>query len=818
MIPDRMNTKRISLPALSALLVLGLVGSLIWQSLPARASPANGRKVRLYECPMHPWVKSDQSGKCTICGMDLTPVYEGDPGFKGADNLVVLSANNVTVLNVQTDEVKRRPLNRKMRVAGILEANESRTVIISSPAPSRIQDVAIEYTGVEVEVGQRLITLLSPELVQKRAYLNSIGTPRSVDGKSLSYVVMGSAPFSSVLIAQQAGTVTQRNAFVGQYVSEGEKLLTIVDSSVLWFRFDVYEQQLPWFELGQKIDVSVAAVPGKVFPAIITFIEPTLNEATRTVKVRADVDNPATVVNGHKQRRLRFGMYADGLVQSTVPDALCVPRSAVLFPDASAYVYVDRGQGAYERRQVKLGRQGDESWEVLQGLEEGDRVVTSGNVLIDAQAQFTRGEMPGEAPAEVPMAPSSAPTMGSTGTPAQVSPPPSHAAGDQVRRAVRDEMRNARMAAIAEANGQKVPAGANLASDQPDNTGGTPMPRETGVPPVGFNEPSRTDLSPPATPANTPPPPAEEAPMENTALPVKPTGPGSGATAGAPTIGQPSRTRLDVLNARRNVKDELWNMRLTAIAAAHGQNLDGSPVAIPDEPAVAETAAHNEAVPRANAVPPAVKLGTEGDATRPVSQPPVPMGRSAVIARLNTCTPEERANIRNALMENMDPSQSGSAATANGQKTTAAGGLTEPQRQALTAFLAVADSISRALAADDLKAFNHQTARLASVLPPLQKELATPHPWGGLIEHLAASSEKEPAKDLKAARGRFLAFSTAAVELAKTLRKTDPAFAGLKIYHCPMAPEPGLWIQANSPLANPFFGEKMLTCGDEVLE
>jgi Cu(I)/Ag(I) efflux system membrane fusion protein len=166
----------------------------------------------------------------------------------------------------------------------------------------------------------------------------------------------------------------------------------------------------------------------------------------------------------------------------------------------------------------------------------------------------------------------------------------------------------------------------------------------------------------------------------------------------------------------------------------------------------------------------------------------------------------------------MDPSQSGSAATANGQKTTAAGGLTEPQRQALTAFLAVADSISRALAADDLKAFNHQTARLASVLPPLQKELATPHPWGGLIEHLAASSEKEPAKDLKAARGRFLAFSTAAVELAKTLRKTDPAFAGLKIYHCPMAPEPGLWIQANSPLANPFFGEKMLTCGDEVLE
>jgi len=96
---------------------------------------------------MHPWVKSDQPGKCTICGMDLTPVYEGDAA-RGAPTTSSCSVPTaVTVLNVQTDEVKRRPLNRIIRVAGILEANESRTAIISSPAPSRIQDVAIEYTG-----------------------------------------------------------------------------------------------------------------------------------------------------------------------------------------------------------------------------------------------------------------------------------------------------------------------------------------------------------------------------------------------------------------------------------------------------------------------------------------------------------------------------------------------------------------------------------------------------------------------------------------------------------------------------------------------
>ena len=783
MIPDRMKTKLCFLPTLSALLVLGLTGGfLVWQSIPARASSTDGRKVRYLQCPMHPWVKSDQPGKCTICGMDLTPVYEGDAGAGSTDDIVVPSANSVTVLNVQTDEVKRRPLNRIIRVAGILEANESRTAIISSPAPSRIQDVAIEYTGVEVEEGQKLITLLSPELVQKRAYLNSIGNPHTVDGKPLSYVVMGSDPFSSILVAQQAGTVTQRNAFVGQYVSEGEKLLTIVDASVLWFRFDVYEQQLPWIEIGQKIEVSAAAVPGKVFPAVITFIEPALNEATRTVKVRADVDNPAVVINGHRQRRLRFGMYADGLVQSTVPDVLCVARTAVLFPDGTPYVYVDRGRGAYERRRVRLGRQGDESWEVLHGLEEGDRVVASGSVLIDAQAQFARGDIPGDMPAE-DVAP--APQGGSK--------PVSHAAVDKVRRGIRDEMRNQRTAAIAETNGQTIADKSNPAANQPDAmaVGPTEQPPSSG--------PSM--------------PPAKQPQMETMAMPVKP-GQQSTQTGGAPTVVQPARTRIDVLNARRNAKDELWNMRLTAIAAAHGQNLDGSAAAIPDEPEPAGGAAHDNAMTQPDGAQPQPKPGVADAMIRPAVQSPASPGRSVQTARLNTYTPADRENIRQTLMETRTVSTSG----ANAQKTAESGGLTESQQQALTAFLTLADGISQALAADDLETFNQRAAQLATLLPSLQKELAPPHPLAVSIAHLAGASQAKPAPDLGEARSRFLPLSTAAVELVRALRKTAPEFSGLKIFHCPMAPEPGLWVQAKGPLANPFFGPKMLKCGEEVIE
>lgn len=116
-----------------------------------------------------------------------------------------------------------------------------------------------------------------------------------------------------------------------------------------------------------------------------------MNEATRTIKVRADIQNPLVSTNPHPRRLFRFGMYAEGRVGAKLENILAVPRSAILSPGAVAYAYVDKGGGAYARRRVKLGRQGDEYWEVLRGLEEGERVVTSGNVLIDAQAQFNQG-------------------------------------------------------------------------------------------------------------------------------------------------------------------------------------------------------------------------------------------------------------------------------------------------------------------------------------------------------------------------------------------------------------------------------------------
>ncbi len=381
-----------ALVSLALLIAVTTGGWILWRSHTGARSASQARRILYYQDSMHPWIKSDAPGKCTVCGMDLTPIYEGQAGF-GGDNVVVLTSNSVTVLNVQTEAVKRQSVVRILRVAGLLDANETKKAIVTAPTAGRIEETAIDYAGVEVRKGQPLLTFYSPELTQQK-YRYLVRAQRATDqhdpAGGLASQKGEADPYYSDLVAPLTGTVIERNVSRGQYVSEGERLFTIADASILWFRFDVYEQQLPWLRLGQKVMVSLPALPGDTFEAVISFIDPMLDPATRTVKVRADLANPLVELEGARQRRFKFGMYAEGVVRAEVADRLAVPRAAVLCPGSIACVYVDKGDGAYERRQIKLGRQGDDLCEVRAGLEEGDRVVTSGNVLLDAQAQFAQ--------------------------------------------------------------------------------------------------------------------------------------------------------------------------------------------------------------------------------------------------------------------------------------------------------------------------------------------------------------------------------------------------------------------------------------------
>ncbi|MCX5683598.1 MAG: hypothetical protein NT049_07940, partial [Planctomycetota bacterium] len=328
-----------------------------------------------------------------------------------------------------------------------------------------------------------------------------------------------------------------------------------------------------------------------------------------------------------------------------------------------------------------------------------------------------------------------------------------YAEQDAARRTISEEMRKVRQAAIA--GHEQAMAETAALGVQP------PAPAATS----NAGDPSAMPASPGAMPPDT----ATPAPA-----------------AGAPCAPRQALSYVEQDAARRAISVDMRKERQALIAAGQGQAMAeatpsaGAPSAMP-APAAGESAANGQAEPR-----PVMSYRDQDAARRALS--------------------EEMRKVRQVAMANAQVQQAAETPA-----------LTATQRQTLKDFVTVADGISRALAADDCKQFNEHMARLPVVLPALQKELAVSPHWAAPVQRLAAfGGEAKPAKDLDEARRQFLPLSTATVDLVKQLRKEDSAFSDLKIYHCPMAPKPGLWMQAQGPLRNPFYGSQMLTCGDEV--
>jgi Cu(I)/Ag(I) efflux system membrane fusion protein len=370
----------------------------------AASSAATGeRKVLYYQSAMHPWIKSDKPGRCTICGMELTPVYEGEKGFDetGGGNVVALTQNQIQVLHVQTSEAKTRPLVRTLSVSGTIDDNQMRHRVLSAYVDGRIDKLYVNYIGAEVTEGQPLADFYSPSLLQAEREYRQLGGELKIN-TGLRLRQMGLTPaqiealdqkpadaLTSQILAPISGTVVAQSIYEGQYVATGQQLFEIADFSTMWFMFRAYEQDMPWIKLGQSVTVTTPSLPNKSFVGKIAFIDPNFDEATRSTKVRVELPNP--LVNG--RRELLHRLYADGMVELEAPSVLTVPRSAVIETGPQAVAYIDQGGGAYEQAVLKTGRRGDTHIEVLSGLKEGDAVVTNGNLLIDGQAEMNRAFM-----------------------------------------------------------------------------------------------------------------------------------------------------------------------------------------------------------------------------------------------------------------------------------------------------------------------------------------------------------------------------------------------------------------------------------------
>lgn len=370
----------------------------------------------VWTCSMHPQIQMPTAGQCPICGMDLIPLKSSSEG-NDSPGALTLSASAQKIAEIQTTMVVRQSVQKNLRMVGKLEADETRVREISAWVSGRIDRLYIDYAGVPVKNGEKLFDLYSPEVYSAQVELiqaikasrqlskstmesTRISASRTIDAvkerlrlwgltdAQIQEIEKRGTPSDHVtIVSPMSGVVLHKGATEGAYVKTGTHVYDIADLTVLWLKLDVYESDLSWIKLDQSVDFETDAYPGEKFTGMVAFIDPMLNEKSRSIKVRVNVENP--------HGRLKPGMFARAVVRAEVGGddnglPLIIPASAPLVTGTRAVVYVEDGNqpGQYRGREVALGPKAGDFYVVLEGLEVGERVVSNGSFKIDSALQI----------------------------------------------------------------------------------------------------------------------------------------------------------------------------------------------------------------------------------------------------------------------------------------------------------------------------------------------------------------------------------------------------------------------------------------------
>lgn len=358
---------------------------------------------------MHPSVHLyDPKGKCPICGMSLVPVAKvGSESAEGSPREFKVPTERQQQIGVTYATVTREPLSGQIRAVGLVSPDKTRHWEFVARVDGYVQTLHVSSPGELVEKDQPLVTLYSPDLLTAERELVSLlemrDAGRSVEAKRTAQQLIDSAKRRlaqwNVTAAQVAelertrtpgefltllspfrGIVEAVPIDQGRAVKMGDHLVDVVDLSNVWVWADVYENELSRVVLGQKVQVTTAAYPGEPFEGKVSLIDPFLDAAQRTAKVRIDIANA--------DFRLRPAMYVDVLLNTeNGREALTIPVGAVMPTGRRSVVFVDKTGGRLEPRAVSLGDKYGDRYEVRTGLSEGERVVASANFLIDAEAK-----------------------------------------------------------------------------------------------------------------------------------------------------------------------------------------------------------------------------------------------------------------------------------------------------------------------------------------------------------------------------------------------------------------------------------------------
>ena len=374
------------------------------------------QKALYYACPMHPQYHSDRTGDCPSCGMRLEPVYadgagkptSGSGGSPLPAGAVQVSSERQQAIGVRLGVAEKVSGTRTLRTTGRVAANENATYPLVAGGDARVREVRSPTAGTLVKKNEILASLYAPELLPAtQSYLFALAAFERLETEDVNQIAVAktilqraeeslrnlgvsepqieelrttrqSSP--SVIIASPVdGFILQRNVLVGQRVDRGAELYRIADLRRVWILADVYENQLPFIHSGMKAGIT-APQQNRQYEATVSAAQPIFDEATRTMKVRLETDNPGFA--------LKPGMFVDVAFAIDLPATLVVAADAIVDTGLRKTLFVDRGNGFFEPRQVETGWRIGDQVEVIKGLMEGERIVIAGTFLIDSESRM----------------------------------------------------------------------------------------------------------------------------------------------------------------------------------------------------------------------------------------------------------------------------------------------------------------------------------------------------------------------------------------------------------------------------------------------
>ena len=357
---------------------------------------------KMWTCSMHPQIMQQEAGNCPICGMDLIPATSTSEGLR-VDQFK-LTENAMALANIQTSVVGNGKIeDNTIKLSGKIAENEEANAVQVSYFSGRLEQLNVSFTGEEVQKGQLLATIYSPELYAAqqeliiaaslkesqpelyKAVRNKLKLWKLSESQINKIEETGKVKENFPVYANVSGTVSEKLVAQGDYIKQGQPLLKIANLSTVWANFDVYENQINLFKKGQDITITTNTSANKEFKGNVDFIDPVLDTRTRTIKLRVVLNNKSDV--------FKPGQFVEGKIKgitSNKGQVLAIPSTAVLWTGERSVVYVkpNPDQPVFEMREITLGNQIGDNYEVLEGLNNGDEIVTNGAFTVDAAAQL----------------------------------------------------------------------------------------------------------------------------------------------------------------------------------------------------------------------------------------------------------------------------------------------------------------------------------------------------------------------------------------------------------------------------------------------